>query len=120
VGLLILAEKFERLVRTGSVRNFAEIAELASVSRARISQVMGLRRLPADIQQELRGLPQSADGRDLVMEQELRPLLRAREPSRQRELWKELLRRKLAMLGDESTSQAGADARQSSSAGDAS
>ena len=44
--LLALAHRFEQLVRTGAVRDCAEIARLGGVSRARLSQILNLLRSP--------------------------------------------------------------------------
>jgi hypothetical protein len=40
--LLALAHRLDRLLRTGVVRDYAELARLGHVTRARISQVMAL------------------------------------------------------------------------------
>ena len=40
--LMALAIRFERLIEVGEVRDFAELARLAHVSRARITQIMNL------------------------------------------------------------------------------
>jgi hypothetical protein len=45
---MALAWRFEELIRTGKIRNHAELARLGHVSRARISQIMNLRLLPPD------------------------------------------------------------------------
>jgi len=38
--LMALALRFEELVRTGAVRDYAELARLGQVSRARITQII--------------------------------------------------------------------------------
>ena len=40
--LLAIALKFEEMLASGEVRNYAEIARRYGVSRARVSQIMGL------------------------------------------------------------------------------
>ena len=51
--LMALAIHFDRLIRDGTVRNYAELARLGGVSRARITQIMGLLDLPAAEQERL-------------------------------------------------------------------
>jgi hypothetical protein len=51
--LMALAIRFEELVRTGEVRDFAEIAELGHVTRARVSQIVNLLNLAPDIQEAI-------------------------------------------------------------------
>ena len=46
-------EPVDELVRTGEVRDFAEIAELGHVTRARVSQIVNLLNLAPDIQEKL-------------------------------------------------------------------
>jgi hypothetical protein len=55
--LMALAIRFERLVGDGKMRNFAEIARLGHVTRGRMTQIMKLRLLAPDIQEELLFLP---------------------------------------------------------------
>lgn len=47
--LLALAHHLERLVVTGAVKDYAELARLGNVSRARITQIMNLLLLAPDI-----------------------------------------------------------------------
>jgi len=51
--LMGLAIRMEGLVRTGRVKDYAELARLGGVSRARVSQVMNLRNLAPPIQERL-------------------------------------------------------------------
>lgn len=44
---------FDRLIRNGTVKNYAELARFGGVSRARITQIMDLLNLPAVEQEEL-------------------------------------------------------------------
>lgn len=50
---MALAIHFDRLIRDGVVRNYAELARLGGVSRARITQIMDLLNLPAAEQERL-------------------------------------------------------------------
>lgn len=48
---LALAHHWARLVREGNVRNYAEIARLVGLTRARVTQIMNLTLLAPDIQE---------------------------------------------------------------------
>ena len=83
--LLALAIKFEGLVRQGAVRDYADLARLGHVTRARMTQIMHLLDLAPDIQEAIL-LEQPA-----VTERELRAVTRQADWSRQREAWRLLL-----------------------------
>ncbi|MEI7776433.1 MAG: hypothetical protein WCK17_16845 [Verrucomicrobiota bacterium] len=51
--LMALAIHFEGLIRQGIVRDYADLARLGGVSRARITQIMNLLNLPPWRQEEL-------------------------------------------------------------------
>ena len=51
--LMALAIKFEDMVDRGEVRDYADLARLGYVTRARITQIMNLLLLPPDIQEML-------------------------------------------------------------------
>jgi len=51
--LMALAIKFEQLLKDGSVKDYADLARLGGVSRARITQIMNLRLLAPRIQEQL-------------------------------------------------------------------
>ena len=51
--LMALAIRCDALVRAGPIANYAELARLAHVSRARITQILNLLHLAPDIQEEL-------------------------------------------------------------------
>jgi hypothetical protein len=50
---MALAIRFEQLNVAGEVRNYAELARLAQVNRARITQIMNLLLLALDVQQRI-------------------------------------------------------------------
>src|SRR5947208_397811 len=62
--LMALAIRFARLVQEGVVADYAAIARLGRVSRARVSQIMNLLMLAPDIQTELLFLPRIERGKD--------------------------------------------------------
>jgi hypothetical protein len=78
------------MVRTREVKDFANLARLGCLSRARISQVVKLAWLAPDIQQEILGLPRSSAGRFAISEVAARRI--AVEPTwrAQRVLWANL------------------------------
>lgn len=51
--LLALAIHFDRLIREGKVKDYAEIARLGGVTRARVTQVMNLLNLAPLLQERL-------------------------------------------------------------------
>lgn len=75
--LLALAHCFESLLASGGVKNYAELARLGHVSRARITQLMNLLNLAPAIQEYLLGIgapePNSAH---TISERHLRRILR--------------------------------------------
>jgi hypothetical protein len=91
--LMALAIRFERLVRSGEVRDYAQLARLGRVTPARITQIMNLLVLAPDIQEEILFLPLLQRGRDPIHLAHLQPIARVLAWSRQRVLWAELQRR---------------------------
>jgi hypothetical protein len=51
--LMALAIKFQYMVERGEVRDYADLARLGYVTRARITQIMNLLNLAPDIQEQL-------------------------------------------------------------------
>jgi hypothetical protein len=51
--LLALAYLFDDMIRRGVVKDYAEIARMGGVSRARISQIMDLTLLPVTVQEDM-------------------------------------------------------------------
>jgi hypothetical protein len=74
--LVALAHKLEALIRVGRVKDYAELARLAHVSPARITQIVILGQLAPDIQEYILFLSAEYSGR--ITEQQLREI--AREP----------------------------------------
>ena len=50
---MALAIHFDRLIREGKVKDYAEIARLGKVTRARVTQVMNLLGFSPDLQERL-------------------------------------------------------------------
>ena len=85
---MALAIKFEGLVRSGAVRDYAELARLGHVSRARISQLANLTLLAPDLQEVLLFLPRTVRGRDPITERQVREVAAVAEWGEQRWRWR--------------------------------
>src|SRR5579862_285532 len=72
--LMALAIKADGLIRAGVVRDYADLARLAHVSRARVTQIMNLLNLAPDIQEELLSLQPRIAQRDQLHERGLRTI----------------------------------------------
>jgi hypothetical protein len=72
--LMALAIHFDGLIRQGVVRDYADLARLGGVSRARITQIMNLLNLHPKIQEQLLFLGGAARGRVTIAERNLRSL----------------------------------------------
>ena len=68
---MALAIYYEDLIRQGHVHDYAEIATLGHVTRARVTQIMNLRLLAPDIQEKVLVLPRLNSGRETVSLREL-------------------------------------------------
>jgi hypothetical protein len=93
--LMALAIKFDGLVRRGEVRDYADLARLGYVTRARITQIMNLLNLAPDIQEEILFLPRTVKGRDPIRERDVRPIAAVLHWNRQRKMWKALLQERM-------------------------
>jgi hypothetical protein len=90
--LMALAIRFEELLSSGQVRDYAELARLGHVSRARISQIMNLRLLCPQIQEQILFLPPAEHGRDPIHLTLLQPIALEPDWHKQRRRWAALLR----------------------------
>jgi hypothetical protein len=93
--LMALAIRFEGLVERGELRDYADLARLSYVTRARITQIMNLRNLAPDIQEELLFLPRTVRGRDPICEKDMRPITTVPFWQRQRKMWAKLVAQRL-------------------------
>ncbi len=85
--LMALAIRFEGLLRAGVVKDYAHLARLGHVSRARVSQVMGLLSLAPDLQEAVLLLPRTLKGRDPIPLWRLLPIAATLDWRKQRRLW---------------------------------
>jgi hypothetical protein len=88
--LMALAIHFDQLVREGLVADYAELARLEHVTRARVTQVMNLLYLGPDIQEELLHLPRTVVGRDRLVLRDLLPIAAVADWRKQRRMWSQL------------------------------
>ena len=88
--LMALAIRFEGLVRSGDVADYASLAELGHVSRARMTQIMNLLCLAPDIQEAILFLPRTVRGRDQIILAQLQPIAGQLDWGRQRAAWNRL------------------------------
>lgn len=89
--LMALAIKFEGLIRAGVVSDYADLARLGFVTRARMTQIMNLLNLAPDIQEEILFLPKTIAGRDPMSERTIRRVTAVARWDRQRKLWREMI-----------------------------
>lgn len=88
--LMALAIRFEGLIRDGEVADYAEIARLGHITRARVTQIMNLLHLAPDIQAAILSLPRTESGRDPITERDLRPIAAIVDWRKQRRAWREM------------------------------
>jgi hypothetical protein len=85
-----LAIRLETLLQEGVVATQAELARLGHVTPARLTQILSLRQLAPDIQEEILFLPPTQQGRAALTERQVRPLLGTLLWSEQRRQWADL------------------------------
>ena len=88
--LMALAIKLEGILHRGEARDYADLACLALVTRARMTQIMALLNLAPDIQEEILFLPEVMAGREPVTEPRVRRITKVTEWGTQRRMWGEL------------------------------
>jgi hypothetical protein len=84
--LMALAIRLEGLIREGAVRDYAELARLGKVTRARMTQINKLLHLAPDIQEQLLFLPWIKG----LNERNLRPIVRQVDWDEQRRLFERI------------------------------
>lgn len=88
--LMALAIRFEDLVRSGEMADFAEIAELGQVTRARVSQIANLLNLAPDIQEAILLLGRTNGVREAPTERQIRSIASEPDWNQQRSRWAEI------------------------------
>jgi hypothetical protein len=95
--LLALALRCEQLVRAGQIRNYAELARLAHVSRARVSQILSLLNLAPAIQEEILFLQGRPRGPGALLLAHVQPIAAIPDWANQRRRWRSLQGRLAAL-----------------------
>ena len=85
--LMALAIRFDGLLREETVRDYAELARLGHVTRARMTQIMKLLDLAPDLQEKILFLPPVTG----LTERRLRPLLTRLDWREQRRLFQQMV-----------------------------
>ena len=85
--LMALAIRFEGLLQAGEVNDYAELARLGHVTRARVTQIMNMLNLAPDIQEAILFLPAVEAGREPIKEWHVRPVAAVVDWRQQRTAW---------------------------------
>jgi site-specific DNA recombinase len=88
--LMALAIRFDKLISSSKVKDYADLARLGHVTRARITQIMNLLNLAPDIQEKILFLPRVKGGRDPFTIRHLQPIATETDWQKQRGLWPRL------------------------------
>lgn len=91
--LMALAIRLEHLLATGQVKDQAEIARTAGITRARVTQIINLAQLAPDIQEAILNLEPTTDHVPRFREREVRTIAILPNWEKQRMLWKRLMKR---------------------------
>jgi hypothetical protein len=90
--LLALAVKFDALIQRGVIKDYAELARLGQVSRARVTQIMNLLNLSPYIQEQILFRAESPLDKRSIRETTVRALSSELNWNRQRMRWEEIVR----------------------------
>jgi hypothetical protein len=85
--LMALAIRFDGLVRSGAVRDYADLARLGRVTRARMSQIMSLLNLSPQIQESILFLAPVLQGCDPLVLRDVLPITLQPDWRRQGRMW---------------------------------
>jgi len=88
--LMALAIRFQDMIDRGEVRDYAELARLGYVTRARMTQIMNLLNLAPDIQEEILFREDTQAGGAPIYERQVRCVTRHVDWERQRRMWGEV------------------------------
>ena len=88
---MALAIYYEGLIREGHIHDYAEIATLGHVTRARVTQIMNLRLLAPDIQERLLSLIRIVGGRDVLYLRRLQSIALESDWRKQRDSWNKII-----------------------------
>ena len=85
--LMALAVKFQDMVDRGEVRDYADLARLGHVTRARVTQIMNLLHLAPDLQEQLLSLAHNPAAAQPIVERHIRRVASAVDWCEQRRRW---------------------------------
>ena len=85
--LMALAIRLEALVRDETFQNYAELAQLGRITRARMTQIMKLLQLAPDLQEQLLFLPPLKG----LNERNLRAVVQQLDWSKQRQIFEKMI-----------------------------
>ena len=88
---MALAIYYEGLICEGHIHDYAEIATLGHVTRARVTQIMNLRLLAPDLQERLLFLIRIVGGRDVLCLRRIQPIALEPDWRKQRDCWNEVI-----------------------------
>ena len=83
------------MVKTGVAADYADVARLRHVTRARVTQIMNLLSLAPDLQEQILCWPPITKGKDPITERGLRAVVMELDWKRQRKLWGKTTRRSM-------------------------
>jgi predicted XRE-type DNA-binding protein len=89
---MALAIYYEDLIRQGHIHDYAEIATLGHVTRARVTQIMNLRLLAPSIQEQLLNLSRIISGRVEWSLRHFQSIALEQDWRKQRERWSSISR----------------------------
>jgi hypothetical protein len=106
---LALAHRFESLLRQGVVADYAALARLGHVSRARISQIVNLLFLAPDLQEQILFLPPTLRGHDPICLRQLLIVAQILDWRQQRLVWhsQRHLAKQISVFGSSNASNCG-------------
>ena len=90
--LMALAIHLDDLIARGAINDQAEAAAMGHVTRARMTQLLGLMRLAPDVRLAIMQLPHTKAGRDPISERHVRALTLMVDWDDQRRAWEALSR----------------------------
>jgi len=85
---ILLAQRFQQLLRSDTVNNQAELARIHGMTRARVTQIMNLLKLPWKIRTDLVQMP--PDEQEYFSERKLREIVKLQYASQQVEAFEKL------------------------------
>jgi hypothetical protein len=91
--LMALAIRLDHLLESRQIKDQAELARTACITRARVTQILNLTNLAPDIQRAILDLEPSMDPLRSLREGEVRQIAIITNWDKQRQSWKSLLQR---------------------------